>query len=59
MLPLAVAACFGGGGGAFRTLCLSQHAITHIEVLRSFLDVDVGVDERRHDDVVVRIGNYQ
>jgi RNA 3'-terminal phosphate cyclase (ATP) len=36
MVPLALA-----GGGAYRTLPLSPHAVTNIEVVRRFLDVSV------------------
>lgn len=44
MLPLAVAATSGNGGGVFRTLPLSRHARTQIDLLRSFLDVKVEVE---------------
>lgn len=38
LLPMALA-----GGGTFRTLPLSRHAQTNIEVIRTFLDVDIRV----------------
>ena len=38
LIPLALA-----GGGRFRTLALSRHAQTNIEVLKKFLDVEVTV----------------
>jgi RNA 3'-terminal phosphate cyclase (ATP) len=38
LLPLAVA-----GGGAFRTLPLSRHALTNIDTIRAFLDIPIRV----------------
>jgi RNA 3'-terminal phosphate cyclase (ATP) len=38
LLPLAVA-----GGGRFRTLPLSLHAITNIATIQAFLDVPIGI----------------
>jgi RNA 3'-terminal phosphate cyclase (ATP) len=32
-------------GGSFRTLPLTQHTITHIEILRQFLGITIGVEE--------------
>ncbi len=55
LLPLGIGAYQGGGGGVFRTLPLSQHAITHIEVLKRFLDVQINVQEERGGVDVVRI----
>jgi len=43
LLPLGISAWQGRGGGVFRTLPLSQHAITHIEVLKHCLEVRVEV----------------
>lgn len=51
LLPLAQA-----GGGRFRTVRLSRHTLTNIEVLRRFLEVDVGVTEAGEDVVEVRVG---
>jgi RNA 3'-terminal phosphate cyclase (ATP) len=45
LLPLGIGAHQGTGGGTFRTLDLTPHAWTHIDVLRAFLDVDVRVEE--------------
>lgn len=56
MLPLGLGAHFGTGGGAFRTMGLSLHSSTHIEILQCFLDVDVRVEQHGRDDHVVRIG---
>lgn len=32
-------------GGAFRTLALTRHATTHIEILRQFLDIDIRTEQ--------------
>lgn len=55
LLPMGIGAHFGGGGGVFRTLDLSQHSTTHIEVLHKFLDVDVQVERQEPDDCTVTI----
>ncbi len=55
LLPLAIGAAQGSGGGAFRTLKLTEHSRTHIEVIRQFLDVDVSVTETAPDDVLVDV----
>ncbi|MBN1853684.1 MAG: RNA 3'-terminal phosphate cyclase, partial [Pirellulales bacterium] len=55
MLPLGLAAHSGGRGGTFRTLSLSAHAKTHIEVLRKFLDLEIAVQPRGANEVVVQI----
>ena len=51
MLPLGIGVYLGSGGGVFRTMDLSLHATTHLEILRRFLEIGVQVD--REDD-----GNY-
>jgi len=56
LLPLGIGAHQGTGGGEFRTLGLSPHSLTHIAVLRQFLDVDVRVQQAGADNVIVRIG---
>src|SRR5204863_6078384 len=38
LIPLALA-----GGGAFRTMPLSRHTTTNIEVIREFLEVEIAV----------------
>ena len=38
LLPLGIGAHFGSGGGMFRTMALSHHATTHIEILHRFLN---------------------
>ncbi len=50
LLPLALA-----GGGAFRTLGLSPHARTNIDVIKAFLDVDFEIDETHESGCVVRV----
>ncbi len=55
LLPMGLGAHFGGGGGVFRTLDLSQHSTTHIDVLNTFLDIDVQIEQRARDDCTVRI----
>jgi RNA 3'-terminal phosphate cyclase (ATP) len=54
LLPLAVAA-HQGGSGSFRTMALSRHSTTHIEVLRRFLDVSINVDQTAPDIVLVQL----
>lgn len=39
MVPLAIASAKGAGTCSFRTLPLSRHALTNVEVVNSFLDV--------------------
>jgi len=56
MLPLGIGAHLGTGGGAFRTLALSGHATTHLEILRDILGVSAVVEQSGGDDCVVRIG---
>jgi RNA 3'-terminal phosphate cyclase (ATP) len=56
MLPLGIGAYLGSGGGVFRTMELSLHATTHLEILRRFLEIDVRVDGEGHDNCLVRLG---
>jgi RNA 3'-terminal phosphate cyclase (ATP) len=56
LLPLGIGAYFGSGGGVFRTMELSLHATTHLEILRRFLEIDIRVDGEGHDNCVVRLG---
>ena len=55
LLPLGIGAHLGSGGGEFRTMNLSQHARTHIDVLQSFLDVSVQIEACGPDEVHVRV----
>ncbi len=48
LLPLAMA-----GGGRFLTLPLSNHAITNIEVIRKFLDLEIRTEQTREGCLVI------
>jgi RNA 3'-terminal phosphate cyclase (ATP) len=50
LLPLALA-----GGGAFRTVGLSSHSRTNLDVIRMFLPLRIAVTGDR-DDVLVEVG---
>ena len=54
MLPLGIGALLGTGGGAFRTMELSLHATTHLEILHRFLEIDIQVDHEENGNCVVR-----
>ena len=56
MLPLGVGAYFGAGGGVFRTLSLSPHATTHLEILRRFLGLDAKLEHDSRGNCLVQIG---
>ena len=56
MLPLGIGAHLGSGGGVFRTMDLSPHATTHLEVLRRFLESDIHVEQDGPDGWLTRIG---
>ena len=51
MLPLALA-----GGGAYKTMALSPHALTNREVIGLFLDVPIIVEDAENGNVIVRVG---
>jgi RNA 3'-terminal phosphate cyclase (ATP) len=51
MVPLALA-----GGGAYRTLPLSRHAVTNRAIIGLFLDVPIAVEEVENRNVIVRVG---
>ena len=55
ILPLGISAHTSGGGGSFRTMALSRHATTHIEIIRQFLDIDVQVERESTNRYLVRI----
>jgi RNA 3'-terminal phosphate cyclase (ATP) len=55
MLPLAIGAYQGTGGGAFRTQPLTEHATTNLEIIRRFLEIDVQFENNGQDDCLVRI----
>jgi RNA 3'-terminal phosphate cyclase (ATP) len=46
----------GSGGGMFRTMELSLHSTTHLEILRRFLEIDVQVDREDNGNCLVRFG---
>ena len=48
MLPLAIA-----GGGCYATMPLSRHSTTHLELIKRFLDLDVGVQPHGRDNFLV------
>ena len=54
LLPLGLAA-HAGQGGAFRTLPLTNHALTHLEILRRFLEIHVEVTQIAEQECVVRL----
>jgi RNA 3'-terminal phosphate cyclase (ATP) len=51
MVPMAMA-----GGGKFRTLPLTRHSTTNIEVIKKFLDINIDVEKIDKDIYEVRIG---
>lgn len=51
MVPMALA-----GGGSFLTIPLTGHAITNIHVIKAFVEMDVSVAEKDHNQVLVRLG---
>jgi RNA 3'-terminal phosphate cyclase (ATP) len=55
ILPLAIGAGQGTGGGQFRTLSLSPHSTTHLDVVQRFLDIQVEVEEKDRDETIVSI----
>ncbi len=55
MLPLGIGAWQGSGGGTFRTLGLSMHARTHMEILKTFLDIRAEAFQQGRDDWQVTI----
>ena len=56
MLPLGIGAYLGSGGGVFRTMDLSLHATTHLEILRRFLEIGIQVDGEDNGNCLVRFG---
>jgi RNA 3'-terminal phosphate cyclase (ATP) len=56
MLPLGIGAYLGSGGGVFRTMALSPHATTHMEILRRFLEIGIQIEQDGPNDWVLRIG---
>jgi RNA 3'-terminal phosphate cyclase (ATP) len=56
MLPLAIGLYLGTGGGAFRTMKLTPHGTTHLEVIRDFLGVVAQVNQEGDNACLVRFG---
>lgn len=67
LLPLGLSAWLAGrggnadrgrnpSGGSFRTLRLTPHTTTHMEILRTFLDIDIRVDDADPSRPLVRVG---
>lgn len=56
LLPLGIGAHLGTGGGRFRTMDLSRHSTTHLDVIRRFLEVDAQVDHEGRNRCLVGIG---
>lgn len=55
LLPVGIAAWRDGEQSSFRTMRLTRHSTTHIDILRRFLDVEIGVEEEGNS-CVVRVG---
>lgn len=55
ILPLAISAARGGGGGVFRSSPLTDHSKTHLEIVQKFLDIKTKVDTARDKTVTVRL----
>ncbi|NQU26111.1 MAG: RNA 3'-terminal phosphate cyclase [Candidatus Nealsonbacteria bacterium] len=57
MLPMAIGAWQGTGGGEFHTFGLSMHAKTHLEIIERFLGVRTEAVQLGRDDWQVRIAD--
>jgi RNA 3'-terminal phosphate cyclase (ATP) len=51
LVPLALAR-----GGSFRTMALTRHTTTNIDIIERFLDLRIRQERRAKDDVVVEVG---
>jgi RNA 3'-terminal phosphate cyclase (ATP) len=56
MLPMAIGVYLETGGGQFRTMRLTPHSVTHLEIIRTFLEVAVQVENAGGDTCLVRFG---
>jgi RNA 3'-terminal phosphate cyclase (ATP) len=56
LLPLGIAAYQKTGGGVFRTMPLTEHSKTHIDILRRFLEIKIDARRGGSNSVVVEIG---
>jgi hypothetical protein len=52
MLPFGIAAWQTGRGGRFRTLPLTPHATTHMEILRRFLNCHITSESDEQGTIV-------
>ncbi len=55
MLPMAIAANFSGVTSKFKTANPTQHTRTHADIIRTFLDVEVGLEEQGDGTVIVQV----
>lgn len=56
VLPLAISAWQGAGGGAFRTNLVTGHTETHLDLVGQILGVQTSIEPRDDGTAVVRIG---
>ena len=56
ILPLGISAHLGHGGGRFRTVPLSLHSKTHLELLEKFLEIETHVEETNDGHWLVHVG---
>jgi len=59
MLPLSIAAWQGSGSSIFRTQHLTQHSLTHIDILQRFLEINIEVENVNDRQAIVRLGGIQ
>lgn len=55
VLPLAISAWQGAGGGAFRTSEVTGHTVTHLELVEQILGVQTSIDQHADGTATVRI----
>lgn len=56
LLPMGLAAS-QGQASRFRTVPLSQHSKTHMDVLKSFLDINISVEDQEDETVIVSLAS--
>jgi len=56
MLPLGIGAHLGSGGGVFRTMDLSLHSTTHLDILRRFLEISIQLEREDNGNCLVHFG---
>jgi RNA 3'-terminal phosphate cyclase len=52
---MAIAANFSGVTSKFKTANPTQHTRTHADIIRTFLDVEVGLEEQGDGSVIVQV----